>query len=197
MNVGDKHQFLIRNKDGYEFISHNSGTVYDEMSETINVHNKKLEAVLDMVEELSGEPVLIAYKFKSDLLKLRTALPDAPVMGDYADGDEELCIRWNNREIPIMLISPASAGHGLNLQYGGHNIIEYTPDWSWERTEQFYGRLARQNQQNPQVFVHRILTHNTFDQRVIAKLKRKEKGQNALLEAVKLEIENVKNKTEC
>lgn len=168
-----------------------SGTVYDEEGNTINVHDKKLEAVQDMIEELSGDPVLVAYKFKSDLAKLRKLLPDAPIMGHFQDGDEKLCDLWNNKKIPIMLISPASAGHGLNLQFGGHNIIEYTPDWSWERTEQFYGRLARQNQTNPQVFVHRILTDKTFDQRVVSKLKRKESGQNALLEAVKMEIENV------
>lgn len=166
-----------------------SGTVYDEEGVTINLHDRKLDATIDMVEELAGQPVLIAYRFKSDLAKLSKAFPEAPIMGKTKMGDEKLCELWNLQKIPVLLISPASAGHGLNLQYGGHHIIEYTPDWSWERTEQFYARLARQNQQQSQVFVHRILTHNTFDQRVIMKLRQKERGQNALLDAVKMEID--------
>lgn len=176
-----------------------SGTIYDEDGETVNVHDRKLEAFEDMIEELAGQAVLVAYRFKSDLAKLKAAYPNVPVMGKIkynGMSDEDLCVAWNNKELPMMFVSPAADSHGLNLQYGGNNIIEYTPDWSWERTEQLYGRLARQNQQHPQVFVHRLLTHDTFDQKVIAKLKTKAKGQNALLEAVKMEIESDQTETE-
>lgn len=170
-----------------------SGTLYDEDGKVVNVHDRKVEALEDMVEELSGEPVLIAYKYVADLEKLKELYPDAPIMGkEKYNGfdDEELCDRWNDGEFTIMLISAGGASHGLNLQYGGHHIIEYTPNWSWEKTEQFYARLCRQNQSSPQVFVHRLLTYNSFDQRVLAMLKSKEKGQNRLIDAVKMVIKD-------
>jgi len=165
-----------------------SGTLYSVDKTVINIHDKKLDAVIELVEQLVGNPVIIAYKYVCDLEKLRIAFPGAPIMGKYPEGDELLCQRWNNGELPIMLLSPASASHGLNLQYGGHNIIEYTPDWSYERTDQFYGRLARQGQLQKRVFIHRLIVNDSFDERVIQVLKDKARGQNALLDAVKIEI---------
>lgn len=150
------------------------------------LHNAKLEAVEDIVEELNGQSVLIAYHFGHDLRALKAAFPDAAVIGSGVTGDalKQIVDDWNAGKIKVLLAHPQSAGHGLNLQFGGSTIIWYSNTYSLEHYDQFNRRLYRQGQEKP-VIVHRIIARKTVDEAIIKTVDRKEGTQNQLMNAIR------------
>lgn len=144
------------------------------------VHDKKLEALDDVIEEAAGEPVLVAYQFRSDKERILKRYPDARAL----DKDPHTIDQWNRGEIPILLAHPASAGHGLNLQHGGHILVWFGLPWSLELYQQFTARLHRQGQEKP-VFIHKIIMNNTIENVVQQSLNGKFKTQHDLLEALR------------
>lgn len=159
-----------------------NGAVYDADKNVINIHDRKLEALEDLIEASNGKPVLIAYWFRHDLerIKHQFTLRELQSSKDISD--------WNNGTIPVALIHPASAGHGLNLQSGGSTLIWFGVTWSLELYQQTNGRLWRQGQKAETVVIHHILTENTVDEKIMKALRDKKQTQTALIEAVKAEI---------
>lgn len=164
-----------------------NGAVYDENQQIKFIHDRKIEALEDLVEAANGKPVLIAYWFKHDLQRIlnNENLNAQPLVSaqDFKD--------WNEGKIPVALIHPASAGHGLNLQSGGSTLIWFGLTWSLELYQQTNARLYRQGQKHP-VVIHHILTKGTVDEQVLKALNSKDKIQDSLLEAVKAEIMEVR-----
>ena len=155
-----------------------NGSVYDEEGNVVEIHSLKLDALDSVIEEAAGAPVLVAYSYQFDLEKLRRKYPKAEVVGEAPN----LQKRWNNGEIPILLAHPASAGHGLNLQYGGSVTVWYGLNWSLELYQQLNKRLHRPGQEDT-VVIHHIVAEGTVDERVMAVLPEKEATQDALTEA--------------
>lgn len=155
-----------------------NGAVYDEHKDVRAIHERKLEALEDLIEAANGRPVLVFYQYKHDLDAIKRKFPEA----------EEVDVeKWNRGEIPIMLAHPASAGHGLNLQDGGNVAIWYGLTWNLEHYLQANARLHRQGQTKT-VFIHHIITKGTIDEKVHKALKEKDASQAALIAAVKGEI---------
>ena len=164
-----------------------NGAVYDEEGLSHQIHDRKLDALEDLIEGANGKPVLVAYWFKHDLERIEARLKSLHI--PYARLDKPDSIkRWNNGEIPVMLIHPASAGHGLNLQAGGSTLIWFGLTWSLELYQQTNARLWRQGQKET-VVLHHIICKDTIDEDVMAALKRKEKVQIDLINAVKANLE--------
>jgi SNF2 family DNA or RNA helicase len=147
------------------------------------VHSHKLDALEDLIADAQGQPVLVAYNFKSDLVRLKARFKNAVTLDDAVD----LLERWNAGDIPMLLAHPASAGHGLNLQKGGNIIVWFGLNWSLELYQQFNARLYRQGQTKP-VFIHHIVINNSIDQTVMKAVKDKHKTQSDLLNALKEDI---------
>jgi len=165
----------------------NGGSYLDgNERETLHVHNAKTEAVMDLVEELSGQPCIIGYHFQHDLERLKKAFPHAPIIGSGVIGTklDHIIASWNAGEVPVLLAHPMSAGHGLNLQGAGHAVIWYSLTWSLEIYEQFIRRLWRQGQKN-NVMVHHIIAVDTVDEAIMLAVRRKDKTQQKLLNAVR------------
>lgn len=160
-----------------------NGAIYTEDKEVVEVHDEKLNALMDIIEAANGKPVLIFYSFKHDLTRIMEMLKKNKLKGQELGGQEDIK-KWNNGEIPILLLHPASAGHGLNLQYGGNIVVWFGLTWSLELYQQANARLHRQGQKEI-VIIHHIITRNTVDEDVMAALSNKEVNQNILLEAVK------------
>lgn len=158
-----------------------NGAIYDEDRNVVVVHDKKLDALEDLIEQANGKNVLVAYWFKHDLERIKSRFKCREILKDSDIKD------WNNGLIQVGLIHPASAGHGLNLQTGGSILIWFGLTWSLELYEQTNARLWRQGQKQ-NVVIHHIITKNTIDEDVMDALKRKEHTQNALIEAVKAEV---------
>lgn len=158
-----------------------NGSIYDENKNYHTVHDRKIEALEQLIEEANGKPVLIAYWFKADKERIeqRFNVREIQSAGDIED--------WNKGEIQVGLIHPASSGHGLNLQQGGCTLIWFGLTWSLELYQQTNARLYRQGQ-NQTVVIHHIITKNTIDEDVMKALKRKERTQEALMSAVKARI---------
>lgn len=158
-----------------------SGAVYGEEKESIIIHDRKLDALEDLIEGANGKPVLIAYWFKHDLtrIKKRFDVREIKTTKDITD--------WNEGKIPIALIHPASAGHGLNLQDGGSTLIWFSLTWSLELYQQTNARLNRQGQKNT-VVIHHIITKGTIDENVMKTLNKKTKVQDELIDAVKANL---------
>ena len=159
-----------------------NGAIYDENKNYIEIHNRKLDALEDLIEQANGKPVLVAYWFKHDLARIKAKFLFVREIKTDAD------IRaWNRGEIEVGVIHPASAGHGLNLQTGGSTLIWFGLTWSLELYQQTNARLYRQGQKNT-VVIHHIVTKGTIDERVLKALEKKEKTQNSLIDAVKAEL---------
>ncbi len=158
-----------------------NGAVYDEDGQATNLHARKLDALEDMIEAANGKPLLVAYWYKHDRERI-TARFDAKEIRTSADISD-----WNAGKIPVALIHPASAGHGLNLQAGGSTLVWFGLTWSLELYQQTCARLWRQGQKNTVVIQH-IIAEDTIDERVMAALAQKDKTQSALIEAVKAEL---------
>ena len=157
-----------------------AGAVYTEDKHTIKVHDKKLDALEELIEAACGQPVLVAYWYKHDKARILERFPEARELSTVKDIDD-----WNAGKIPIALVHPMSAGHGLNLQQGGHIIIWFTMTWSLELYQQTVGRLYRQGQKNGTVTIQHIVTKGTIDEAILTALQKKERTQDALIDAVK------------
>lgn len=170
------NQAVLKNK----LVQMASGSIYTNTAthEFMTIHEHKLDACESIISNSSGS-VLIAYHYQADKTMLLGRFPDAEVF----DGTPAMIERWNNKEIPIMLIQPASAGHGLNIQYGGHTLIWYTIYPNLEEYLQTNARLARQGQKDP-VVIHHVLCDKTVDDGMLALLQHKNEDQKSLIEAV-------------
>lgn len=151
----------------------------------LRTHDAKCENLVDLIEELNGEPAFVSYEFKHDLARLRRFFPDAPVLNSRTKDAEasKLKRRWNNGDIPLLFAHPDTAAHGLNMQGSGGIVIYFAMTWNLENYEQFYQRVWRQGQQR-RVLVYRILARNTVDELMLATIKRKDSNQQSLLEGV-------------
>lgn len=158
-----------------------NGAIYDQDREVHHIHDVKLDALEELVEEAGGDPVLVLYAYQHDADRIRERIP-CRALDTEADIDA-----WNRGEIPVALAHPASIGHGLNLQDGGHITIWFGLSWSLELYEQANERLNRPGQKNVCRIYHLIM-RGTHDERVLKALQRKEKGQTAAIEALRLEI---------
>ena len=159
-----------------------NGAVYDSENKAHVIHEKKLDALEDLIEGANEKPVLVAYWYKHDLERIKERFPVRQIQSSK---DIE---NWNDGKIPIAVIHPASAGHGLNLQSGGSTLIWFGLTWSLELYQQTNARLYRQGQKNT-VIVHHIITKDTIDEDVLLALTKKEKTQDALIDAVKANLE--------
>lgn len=164
-----------------------NGAVYAEGKKVIPLHERKLDMLEDLLEAANGKPVLVAYWFKHDLDRITQRLHKLRVPFALADKPDSI-ERWNRGELPVMLIHPASAGHGLNLQSGGCTLVWYGLTWSLELYQQTNARLWRQGQKNT-VVIHHIIAHGTIDERIMLALRQKDKTQTALMDAVKATLE--------
>ena len=164
-----------------------NGAVYGENHKVFPIHNRKLDALEDIIESANGKPVLVAYWFKHDLERVEERLHRLHVPFARADKAESI-ERWNRGELPVMLIHPASAGHGLNLQSGGSTLVWFGLTWSLELYQQTNARLWRQGQEHT-VVIHHIIAAETIDERIMAALHTKDKTQAALMDAVKATLE--------
>lgn len=159
-----------------------NGAIYDDDGNIIEFHDRKLDALEDLIEAANGKPLLVAYWFKHDLqrIKKRFDVREIKSSKDITD--------WNNGDIPVAVIHPASAGHGLNLQAGGSTLIWFGLTWSLELYQQTNARLWRQGQTSGTVVIEHIITKGTIDERILKALSKKELTQNALIDAVKANL---------
>jgi SNF2 family DNA or RNA helicase len=162
-----------------------NGGVYDKNGKVYHVHDEKTEELIELVEELQGDPVLIAYEYGHDLARLQKAFPDAPYIGGGVSVDKgrEIEDAWNAGDIPVLFGHPESIAHGLNLQGSGCNVVFYSLTWNLENYEQFIQRVWRQGQKN-RVTVHHIVAKDTVDEIVMAALEGKDATQQSLLNAM-------------
>ena len=163
-----------------------NGAIYTENRTVIDIHQEKLKALLEIIEAANGKPVLIFYNFQHDLSRILDYLEINKLKGKVLEGSEDIA-KWNKGEIPILLTHPASAGHGLNLQYGGNTIVWFGLTWSLELYQQANARLHRQGQKD-MVIIHHLIAKGTVDEDVMKALESKEVNQNMLLEAVKARL---------
>ena len=164
-----------------------NGAVYNEDKKVIPLHDRKLDALEDLIEAANGKPVLVAYWFKHDRDRITERLHKLHIPFARADKTDSI-ERWNRGELPVMLVHPASAGHGLNLQSGGCTLVWYGLTWSLELYQQTNARLWRQGQQHT-VVTHHIIAEGTIDERIMSALRQKDKTQTALMDAVKAMLE--------
>ena len=167
-----------------------NGAVYDEDANVHLIHDAKLDALEEIADTAAGQPLLVFYNYKHDLARLQERFPEAELMKD-----SDTISRWNNGEIKMLLCQPASAGHGLNLQEGGHIIVWFGLNWSLELYQQANARLHRQGQEHP-VIIHHIVAEKTIDERVMAVLHNKDATQQALLDALKAYVREANLLTE-
>ena len=164
-----------------------NGAVYADDGSTIAIHDRKLDALEDLIEAANGQSVLVAYWFKHDLARIARRLENLGVSFSTLDSSESIRV-WNEGNLPVGLIHPASAGHGLNLQSGGNCLIWFSLTWSLELYQQTVARLWRQGQTSETVVVQHIITEHTIDERIMKVLSGKAATQDALIEAVKAEL---------
>lgn len=160
-----------------------NGAIYDEEGSTQVIHEAKLDRLEQIVDDSQGQPILVFYSYKHDLERIQQRFKQAKLL-DVKAGDIE---KWNSKEIPILLAHPQSAGHGLNLQKGGHIIVWFGMIWSLEFYQQANARLDRQGQTDP-VIVHHLVAKGTVDEIAMARLASKEVNQDALLESIKAKL---------
>ena len=163
-----------------------NGAVYSDEGSVAHIHDRKLDALEDIIEAAQG-PILLCYWFKHDLERITKKLDELKV--EYARISSDGSIRmWNEGKFQVGLIHPASAGHGLNLQAGGNHIVWFGLTWSLELLEQTNARLWRQGQRAETVVVQYLVTAGTIDERILDAISKKEQDQNALIDAVKAEL---------
>ena len=164
-----------------------NGAVYGDDGAVHYIHDRKLDALEDLIEAANGKPVLVAYWFKHDLERISARLKDRHISFTKLDTSDSIA-SWNEGKWPVALIHPASAGHGLNLQSGGSTIIWFGLTWSLELYQQANARLWRQGQKAETVVLHHIIAKDTIDERVMKALSAKDKTQTALIDAVKANL---------
>ena len=162
-----------------------NGAIYSDDKKPVRIHDRKLDALEDIIEAANGKPILVAYWFRHDLerIKKRFKVREIKTSNDISD--------WNSGNIPVAVIHPASAGHGLNLQSGGSTLVWFGITWSLELYQQTIARLWRRGQKSKTVIIHHIIAENTIDETIMKALQKKDKAQSALINAVKAEMEAV------
>jgi len=160
------------------------GAVYDEHGGHMKMSKAKLDALEEIIESAQGKPVLVFYQFRHELPRLLERFPQAVALKDAKDVE-----RWNEGRIPVLLAHPASAGHGLNLQRGGHIMVWYTLTWNLEHYQQACKRLHRQGQKNT-VIIHHLVAKDTIDEQIMRVLEGKASIQDAVMEAFECETES-------
>ena len=169
-----------------------NGAVYSDDLAVMQIHDRKLDALEDIIEAANGKPVLVAYWFKHDLTRITERLRKLKVIYQKLDSDESIR-KWNEKELQVGLIHPASAGHGLNLQSGGSTMVWFGLTWSLELYQQTVARLWRQGQTENTVVIQHIVTADTIDERILKALEQKDNTQSALIDAVKAEVSGYGN----
>lgn len=164
-----------------------SGAIYSDDGSTIHIHDRKLDALEDIIEGMNGRPLLVGYWFKHDLQRITERLTKIGIPFERLDSEASMK-RWNAGQIQVGLAHPASTGHGLNLQEGGSTICWFSPTWSLELYQQMNARLYRQGQKAETVVITHIVTKGTVDSRVLKALSEKDRIQEALIAAVKAEV---------
>ncbi|HGD2721992.1 TPA: SNF2-related protein [Streptococcus agalactiae] len=164
-----------------------NGAVYSNDHQVVSLHDQKLDALEDIIEAANGEPVLVAYWFKHDVQRIEERLVKLKVKGTILKTEEDIR-EWNKGKISVGLLHPASAGHGLNLQKGGHHLVWFGLIWSLELYQQTNARLWRQGQQADTVVIQHIVTQGTIDEEILKALESKDAQQSRLIEAVKAQV---------
>lgn len=159
-----------------------NGAVYSDDESVIQIHDRKLDALEDIIESMNGKPLLVAYWFKHDLERIRKRFEIREIKSSRDISE------WNSGKIPVALIHPASAGHGLNLQNGGSTLVWFGLTWSLELYQQTNARLWRQGQTADTVVIQHIIANGTIDEQIMKALKTKDTTQAALITAVKAEV---------
>ena len=172
-----------RGGSGEQALPDGQCAVYGEGKRVLRLHDRKLDALEDLIEAANGKPVLVAYWFKHDLERIRERfiVREIKTSRDIAD--------WNQGKIPVAVIHPASAGHGLNLQSGGSTLVWFGLTWSLELYQQTNARLWRQGQKDTTVVIHHISRRTPLTSESCPALQKKERAQSALIDAVKADLE--------
>ncbi|MDU9335176.1 DEAD/DEAH box helicase [Staphylococcus coagulans] len=193
----EKHYILESEEDGtivaqsgaslsQKLLQLSNGAVYTDDEDVRHIHDRKLDKLEGIIEESQGQPLLVFYNFKHDKERILERFDEVVTLDDKGYKD-----KWNEGKVKILLAHPASAGHGLNLQQGGHIIVWYGLTWSLELYQQANARLYRQGQEHTTI-IHHIMTDNTIEQRVYQALQNKELTQDELMKAIKARIEKHK-----
>ncbi|RRN50867.1 DEAD/DEAH box helicase [Streptococcus suis] len=194
-----KKEYVLSELDGLEVTAANAasltnklvqlsnGAVYSDDHTVVALHEQKLDALEDILESANGEPVLVAYWFKHDLDRITGRLEKLKVTSRVLKTEEDIR-EWNKGNVPVGLIHPAGAGHGLNLQKGGHHLVWFGLTWSLELYQQTNARLWRQGQEAETVVIQHIVTEGTIDEEILKALENKDAQQERLIAAVKAQV---------
>ncbi|HFI0328516.1 TPA: SNF2-related protein [Streptococcus suis] len=194
-----KKEYVLSELDGLEVTAANAasltnklvqlsnGAVYSDDHTVVALHEQKLDALEDILESANGEPVLVAYWFKHDLARIMGRLEKLKVKSRVLKTEEDIR-EWNKGNVPVGILHPASAGHGLNLQKGGHHLVWFGLTWSLELYQQTNARLWRQGQEAETVVIQHIVTEGTIDEEILKALENKDAQQERLIEAVKVQV---------
>lgn len=194
-----KKEYVLSELDGLEVTAANAasltnklvqlsnGAVYSDDHTVVALHEQKLDALEDILESANGEPVLVAYWFKHDLARIIDRLEKLKVKSRVLKTAEDIR-EWNKGNVPVGLLHPAGAGHGLNLQKGGHHLVWFGLTWSLELYQQTNARLWRQGQEAETVIIQHIVTEGTIDEEILKALENKDAQQERLIEAVKAQV---------
>ncbi|MGQ7498277.1 SNF2-related protein [Streptococcus suis] len=194
-----KKEYVLSELDGLEVTAANAasltnklvqlsnGAVYSDDHTVVPLHEQKLDALEDILESANGEPVLVAYWFKHDLARIMGRLEKLKVKSRVLKTEEDIR-EWNKGNVPVGLLHPASAGHGLNLQKGGHHLVWFGLTWSLELYQQTNARLWRQGQEAETVVIQHIVTEGTIDEEILKALENKDAQRERLIEAVKAQV---------
>ena len=194
-----KKEYVLSELDGLEVTAANAasltnklvqlsnGAVYSDDHTVVALHEQKLDALEDILESANGEPVLVAYWFKHDLARIIGRLEKLKVKSRVLKTEEDIR-EWNKGNVPVGLLHPAGAGHGLNLQKGGHHLVWFGLTWSLELYQQTNARLWRQGQEAETVVIQHIVTEGTIDEEILKALENKDAQQQRLIAAVKAQV---------
>ncbi|HEL2318897.1 TPA: DEAD/DEAH box helicase [Streptococcus suis] len=194
-----KKEYVLSELDGLEVTAANAasltnklvqlsnGAVYSDDHMVVPLHEQKLDALEDILESANGEPVLVAYWFKHDLARITGRLEKLKVTSRVLKTEEDIR-EWNKGNVPVGLLHPAGAGHGLNLQKGGHHLVWFGLTWSLELYQQTNARLWRQGQEAETVVIQHIVTEGTIDEEILKALENKDAQQERLIAAVKAQV---------
>ncbi|HEM6261088.1 TPA: DEAD/DEAH box helicase [Streptococcus suis] len=194
-----KKEYVLSELDGLEVTAANAasltnklvqlsnGAVYSDDHTVVALHEQKLDALEDILESANGETVLVAYWFKHDLARIIGRLEKLKVKSRVLKTEEDIR-EWNKGNVPVGLLHPAGAGHGLNLQKGGHHLVWFGLTWSLELYQQTNARLWRQGQEAETVVIQHIVTEGTIDEEILKALENKDAQQERLIEAVKAQV---------
>lgn len=164
-----------------------SGAIYSDSGEVIEIHNRKLDALEDIIEGMNGQPLLVVYWFRHDYERIAKRLDELGVTYERLNSDESI-ERWNRKELTVGLAQPQSVGMGVNLQHGSDTECWFTPCWSYDLYTQMVDRVFRQGQKAGTVVIQHIITEDSIDERIMKALSQKAVTQDALIEAVKASL---------